>query len=429
MLKDNNLVRILASGEKMSNATTICCDKTGTLTLNEMTVMSGAIGTTLGFYYTKDDVTRDSLTANKTAAAPNIVSTAKFFDSISSEVRDILIQSIVINSTAFETYSDGKTTFVGSKTESALLALAKERMGVGPIDHVRASTQEVQVIPFDSSRKYMATIVQLSRNKFRAYVKGAPEIILERSSLVVRTATEAIKTVPLSKDLSEIFTNILDEYASHALRAIGFAFRDFDHWPPRGAKMLNGDMKSVIFDHIFHDMVFIGITGIQDPLRPGVTEAVAKCQHAGVNVKMVTGDNIGTAKAIATECGILTSEGIALEGTDFRRLSTEELDAILPRLQVLARSTPGDKKTIVQRLKALGEVVAVTGDGTNDGPALRSADVGFSMGITGTEVAKKSASIILLDDNFSSIVKAIEWGRTVNDAIRKFLQVSRELLH
>jgi Ca2+-transporting ATPase len=167
----------------------------------------------------------------------------------------------------------------------------------------------------------------------------------------------------------------------------------------------------------------LAIVGIEDPLRPGVSEAVAQCQQAGVVVRMVTGDNLITAKAIATKCGIYQKGwGFAMEGPKFRSLSIPEMDRILPRLQVLARSSPTDKQILVGRLKALGETVAVTGDGTNDGPALKMADVGFSMGIAGTEVAKEASSIVLMDDNFASIVKAMIWGRAVNDAVKKFLQ-------
>ena len=166
----------------------------------------------------------------------------------------------------------------------------------------------------------------------------------------------------------------------------------------------------------------LGIFGIQDPLRPGVTEAVEQCQRAGVFVRRVTGDNIMTAKAIAQECGIYTPGGIAIEGPKFRQLSTRQMNQIIPRLQVVARSSPDDKKILVSRLKSLGETVAVTGDGTNDAQALKSADVGFSMGVAGTEVAKEASDIILMDDNFASIVKAMSWGRAVNDAVKKFLQ-------
>jgi Ca2+-transporting ATPase len=168
-------------------------------------------------------------------------------------------------------------------------------------------------------------------------------------------------------------------------------------------------------------MVFLGVVGIQDPLRPDVKNAIKQCQQAGVFLRMVTGDNKRTAEAIARECGIYEG-GIILEGPEFRKLSQAQMDRILPKLQVLARSSPEDKRILVKRLKELGDIVAVTGDGTNDGPALRAADVGFSMGVSGTEVAREASSI-LMDDNFSSIIKALEWGRAVNDSVRKFLQV------
>jgi P-type Ca2+ transporter type 2C len=169
-------------------------------------------------------------------------------------------------------------------------------------------------------------------------------------------------------------------------------------------------------------MIWIGVVGIHDPLREGVVEAVAQCQRSGVVVRMVTGDNVTTARAIATECGIMTDGAVVMEGPAFRQLSDNEMNEVLPKLRVLARSSPEDKRILVKRLKQLGETVAVTGDGTNDGPALKMADVGFSMGIAGTEVAKEASSIILLDDNFSSIITAIAWGRSVNDAVKKFLQ-------
>lgn len=170
------------------------------------------------------------------------------------------------------------------------------------------------------------------------------------------------------------------------------------------------------------NLTLIAITGIEDPLREGVRDSVMKCHKAGVTVKMCTGDNVLTARSIASQCGIFTPGGIIMEGPVFRKLSTPERIEIVPRLQVLARSSPEDKKVLVETLKSIGEVVGVTGDGTNDGPALKTANVGFSMGIAGTEVAKEASDIILMDDNFSSIVKAIMWGRCVNDAVRKFLQ-------
>ncbi|KAG9622339.1 calcium-translocating P-type ATPase, partial [Aureobasidium melanogenum] len=177
-----------------------------------------------------------------------------------------------------------------------------------------------------------------------------------------------------------------------------------------------------IFEDVLKDMTFLGVIGIQDPLRDGVTDAVMDCLTAGVFPRMVTGDNIMTAKAIASECGIFTPGGVALEGPVFRKMSKQEQLAVIPKLQVLARSSPDDKRVLVKRLKEMGETVAVTGDGTNDAPALKAADVGFSMGIAGTEVAKEASDIILMDDNFASIIKALMWGRAVNDAVQKFLQ-------
>jgi Ca2+-transporting ATPase len=170
------------------------------------------------------------------------------------------------------------------------------------------------------------------------------------------------------------------------------------------------------------DLTLISIIGIEDPLRTGVREAVANCGKAGVRVKLCTGDNMLGARSIAQQCGIYTPGGIVMEGPHFRTLSPEVVKAIVPRLQVLVRSSPEDKCVLIETLKQLGDVVGVTSGGSNDGPALKTAQIGFSMGIAGTEVATEASDVILMDDNFSSIVKAIIWGRCVNDSVRKFLQ-------
>lgn len=181
-------------------------------------------------------------------------------------------------------------------------------------------------------------------------------------------------------------------------------------------------LLQVPYEELSKELTLIGITGIEDPLRPGLAEAVEMCRNAGVSVRMCTGDNVLTARSIASQCGIYTAGGIIMEGPAFRGLDEKDRLEVVPRLQVLARSSPEDKKVLVETLKSLGETVGVTGDGTNDGPALKTASVGFSMGIAGTEVAKEASDIVLMDDNFASIVKAIMWGRCVNDAVRKFLQ-------
>ena len=178
----------------------------------------------------------------------------------------------------------------------------------------------------------------------------------------------------------------------------------------------------VAYEDMAQSLTLAAITAIEDPLRDGVTKAVADAQGAGVAIKMCTGDNVLTARSIATQCGIFTPGGLIMEGPVFRKLNEADRKEIVPRLQVLARSSPTDKELLVRHLREHGEVVGVTGDGLNDGPALKAANIGFSMGIAGTEVAKEASDIILMDDNFASIITAIMWGRAVNDAVRKFLQ-------
>jgi len=425
MLKDQNLVRVLGSCETIGNATAICSDKTGTLTMNKMTVVAGSLGTASQFGVLNSATSQDQGQEERAAASTSMATTfTGVAPLLSAEVKDLLLQSIAINSTAFEGEEDGTQTFIGSKTETALLSFAKERLGMGPLNEVRENANIIHVYPFDSARKCMATVVRLSDSTYRVYVKGASEILLEKCTRIIEDATKPIKCTELTKEKRAILATIVENYARKSLRTISVVFRDVQYWPPPGATASKDDPKEVIFEDLLQKMVFLGVVGIQDPLRPGVQEAVARCQGAGVFVRMVTGDNVWTAKAIAEECNIYTPGGVIMEGPQFRRLSTSEMDKVIPQLQVLARSSPEDKRILVKRLKELGETVAVTGDGTNDGPALRAADVGFSMGISGTEVAKEASSIILMDDNFSSIVKAIEWGRAVNDAVKKFVQVS-----
>jgi len=271
----------------------------------------------------------------------------------------------------------------------------------------------------------MASVVKLNDHKFRMYVKGASEILLAKCNRIIRDPTNEVSDTHITYDNIDALKNVITNYASRSLRTIGLLYRDFEEWPPKGVPTQADDPKLAVFDKVFQDMVFLAIVGIQDPLREGVTAAVRTCQDAGVYVRMVTGDNILTAKAIASECGIYTPGGVVMEGPEFRRLGRTQMDQIIPKLQVLARSSPEDKRILVKRLKELGETVAVTGDGTNDAPALKTADVGFSMGIAGTEVAKEASAIVLMDDNFASIVKAIMWGRAVNDSVKKFLQVRK----
>lgn len=387
MMSDQNLVRRLAACETMGGATTICSDKTGTLTENRMTVVEGFIaGQTF-----KDIPLKRKLD--------------KF-----SQV--LLTQSIAINSKGIVNNIDTRNPdFIGNKTEGALLVFAYNSLGVDYND-IRGKHEIVKLFTFSSARKRMSTIIAIddeSRGKsslpFRMYCKGASEIILARCNTQI---DENGNIVDLSKSQIKSLEKSIDTMAEKGLRTLTLAYKDIDHADYEEAPEEN--------------MTLVAILGIMDPVRPGVPDAVQSCQRAGIVVRMVTGDNVKTAKKISEDCGIYTTGGTVLEGPEFQAMSDEELDEVLPSLQVLARAQPLDKLRLVERLQALGNVVAVTGDGTNDAPALKTSDVGLAMGIMGTEVAKSAADIIILDDNFVSIVRSVLWGRNVYDNIRKFIQ-------
>jgi Ca2+-transporting ATPase len=435
MLKDNNLVRQLRACEIMGNVTNICSDKTGTLTQNKMKVVAGIVGTSqlfndnLGVSQTTVDLEAASLQEIRAASTAVSVHVGGFIGGdLIDDVKEMLKQSIVANSTAFEGLDkDGQQTFIGSQTETALLTFARDHLGIGPLSIERSNIKIVQLVPFDAKRQCMGTVVELDGLR-RLYVKGASEVLLRKCTRSMQSSTEkGVWDTELTTDNAESLNRIITSYASHSLRTISLAYRDFQQWPPPGARIV--DDGEVVFEDILKDLVFFGLVGIRDPLREGAQEAVQACLKAGAIVRMVTGDNILTAKAIAKECGLLSSTptamrpDIAMEGPEFRSLSIEERDRIIPNLKVLARSSPEDKRILVMRLKEMGEIVAVTGDGTNDAPALAAADIGLSMGISGTEIAREASSIVLMDDNFASIVKAMMWGRAVNDAVKKFLQV------
>lgn len=382
----------------MGNATAVCSDKTGTLTQNRMTVVKGLVG----FKKFDEEGQIDDWRKN-----------------VASSTYDVLIQGIVLNSTAFEDRDEnGKIDFVGSKTESALLDFAKS-FGVN-YKEIRSAIKPVKIYPFASERKTMTTVIKLSSagpshgkapatGDYRVHVKGASEIVLGYCTHYVDAEG---KVQNLDDNIKQQYKLKIVDFTSEALRTICLAYRD----------ITTDDFNKLGDDPPLNELILLGLVGIQDPLRPSVKESVEAFRKAGVFVRMITGDNVVTARAIARDAGILTKGGMSMEGPEFRKLTPEQLDDTVPRLQVLARSSPTDKTIIVKWLKKHGDVVAVTGDGTNDGPALKLADVGFSMGIAGTEVAKEASSIILMDDNFNSIVKALKWGRAVNDSVRKFLQ-------
>ncbi|PPR03673.1 hypothetical protein CVT24_007794 [Panaeolus cyanescens] len=433
MTYENLLVRVLGSCETMANASVICTDKTGTLTQNAMTVVAGSVGIHAKFVRqlgenaerTNAEETEQSSSARKHPEDFSL-DQAHLNDVLSPQVQDLFNEAIAVNSTAFEDTDPetGKPIFIGSKTETALLEFAKELKWKN-FKETRDAAKVVQMIPFSSERKAMGVVIQRPDGRYRVYFKGASEILAKKSTrhIVVsrdHSASDEIETKEIDAHSRDNISRTIIFYANQTLRTIAVCYRDFSSWPPRGMSV--DDQGDVPFESLSEELVLIGITGIEDPLRDGVRDAVVKCHRAGVTVKMCTGDNVLTARSIATQCGIFTPGGIIMEGPVFRKLSQPEMIEIVPRLQVLARSSPEDKKILVETLKMIGEIVGVTGDGTNDGPALKTANVGFSMGIAGTEVAKEASDIILMDDNFASIVKAIIWGRCVNDAVRKFLQ-------
>ncbi|KAH8685475.1 putative calcium p-type ATPase NCA-3 [Tricladium varicosporioides] len=401
MLKDNNLVRYLKACETMGNATTICSDKTGTLTENVMTVVAISIG---------ENAISSSTYVDHIDANTSIISA-------SPSLKTILKDSIAINSTAFESSEKGNLTFTGSKTESALLTFAHTSLSMDSLDIERSNANTIFVVPFDSGRKYMSTVIS-TLDGFRVFAKGAAEVMLHRCSSITNAdgSTSEITTEGMD-NLNET----INTFATHSLRTLALLYRDIplSSIPPSQSP---AEYFQTSFDTEFQNMTLLAIVGIQDPLRAGVKKSVSQCQSAGITVRMVTGDNLLTATSIAREAGILTQTGLVISGPNFRSFPHAKQLRLAPNLQVLARSSPEDKRILVKCYQELGEVVAVTGDGTNDAPALKGADVGFSMGVAGTEVAKEASDIVLMDDNFSSIVKAVMWGRAVNDAVRKFLQ-------
>ncbi|KAH7122482.1 calcium-translocating P-type ATPase [Dendryphion nanum] len=405
MMKDKNLVRILRSCETMGGATTICSDKTGTLTQNRMSVVSGIIGISSKF-------SDEHLTHTTQAVIPDqgpLPNTTDIVESLSTNMKELIKSSFVLNSTAIDTNHPNE--FMGSSTEKSLLKFSRDYLGMGSVSEERSNGNVVEMIPFSSDRKWMAIIVKLQSGGYRMYVKGAAEIVLDSCSQIIEDLGHEVSFTQLTPDMRSSLNKTMIEYSDKSLRVIVIAYRDVQEWDPSNIELAS-----------LSDLVFVGAFGIRDPLRPGVKESVRLCQSAGVFVRMVTGDSFSTATAIAEECGIYTSGGIAMDGPTFRSLTSHQLDLVLPRLQVLARSSPDDKMKLVTQLKSLNEVVAVTGDGTNDALALKAADVGFSMGLSGTEVAKEASAIVLMDDNFASIVKAIGWGRAVHEAVKKFIQ-------
>ncbi|XP_041632619.1 plasma membrane calcium-transporting ATPase 3 isoform X4 [Drosophila kikkawai] len=417
MMKDNNLVRHLDACETMGNATAICSDKTGTLTTNRMTVVQSYI-------------------------CEKLCKVLPTLNDIPQHVGNLITMGISVNSAYTSNIMAGKNPGdlpiqVGNKTECALLGFV-QALGV-KYQSIRDEIPEdkfTRVYTFNSVRKSMGTVIPRPNGGYRLYTKGASEIIMKKCSFIYGHEGTLEK---FTRDMQErLIREVIEPMACDGLRTISVAYRDFV--PGKAAVNevhIDGEPNWDDEENIMTNLTCLCVVGIEDPVRPEVPDAIRKCQRAGITVRMVTGDNVNTARSIASKCGILrpNDDFLVLEGKEFNRrirdsngdIQQHLIDKVWPRLRVLARSSPTDKYTLVKGIidstvSENREVVAVTGDGTNDGPALKKADVGFAMGIAGTDVAKEASDIILTDDNFSSIVKAVMWGRNVYDSIAKFLQ-------
>ncbi len=358
MSKKNALVKKMVASETVGCINVICSDKTGTLTENRMTVV-------------------EVCDANG-KCEPEKLEKFEF------------IQNFAINSTA----NVEGTEFIGNPTECALLvALNKAKVDYRAI---RGNAKVAHAYPFSSETKNMTTVIK--DEGYLVYTKGSPEKILSFCNM--------------PDEQRAYFESEIAKHQRMAHRVIGFAHRKLE-------TTLDFENEREIVET---NMIFDGFVAIKDPLRADVADAVIKARSAGIDVKMLTGDNIVTASAIANELGILDEDTIALEAYQIEEMSDEELAEKLPSIRVIARSTPGVKMRVVKMLKKLGNVVAVTGDGINDAPALKNADVGIAMGITGTEVSKEASDIILIDDSFSTIIRATEWGRGIYENFMRFIQ-------
>ena len=379
MLATNNLVRKMHACETMGAVTVICTDKTGTLTQNRMQV-----------YETNFD-TLDGQKLDMTQRGSQLVA-----------------EGIAANSTAYLEEENGTVKGVGNPTEIALL-LWMQSQGQNYLA-LRNAAAVADQLPFSTERKFMATLVNsaYAPGKRILYLKGAPEIIAKKCNLIAT----ADGTAPMSGAQEAIDARLL-AYQNMAMRTLGFAYRMVDNGEPNDCAKLSAE----------GDFIFLGIAAISDPIRPDVPAAVQQCQDAGIRVKIVTGDTPGTATEIARQIGLWKPEDTErnrITGTEFAALSDEEaLDRVLD-LKIMSRARPTDKQRLVQLLQQKGAVVAVTGDGTNDAPALNHAQVGLSMG-TGTSVAKEASDITLLDDSFRSIGTAVMWGRSLYKNIQRFI--------
>lgn len=382
MAKQNALVKSLPAVETLGSATVVCCDKTGTLTLNKMTVTHIGIG---------DDFINGEVTKAEDVAA-------KYDTAVS---KDLLYgAALCVNA---KKDPDNPENILGDPTEGALVLLA-EKFGIDP-EELEEQNPRVFEQPFDSDRKRMTVLNKIDQ-KYIAYTKGAVDEMLP---LCTKYRTKDGIRAMTDQDREKIL-QVCNRMSEEALRVLGFAVREWDSVPEEETADLE------------NDMIFVGVVGMIDPPRKEVIKAVETCHEAGIRVVMITGDHKVTAMAIAKQLHIFREGNTVISGTELDDMTDEQLDEAVKNCVVFARVSPSDKLRIIQSLKRTGEVAAMTGDGVNDSPALKEADIGVAMGITGTDVAKDAADMILLDDNFTTIEYAIREGRRVYRNIQKVIQ-------
>ncbi|MCC3863621.1 calcium-translocating P-type ATPase, PMCA-type [Terrisporobacter petrolearius] len=382
MAKINALVTKKEACETIGSVSVICSDKTGTLTQNRMTVEVAYVD---GRYIEGNDRNTNS-----------------FFE-----------ENCLINSTADIEHSDGEVKYLGSATECALLLYNKDK----DYRKIRSNADVTSQKPFTSDTKRMSSLVA-NGNSYLLLTKGAPEVLLDLCTFVQKGEN----IIPITEEIKTDILKEIEKLQVKSMRTLGFAYKQISSGAEEAEVALTLENETIDISLEENNLVFSGFVGIRDPLRPDVVESVKVANHAGVAVKMLTGDNIITAKAIGEELGLLKNNMRAVEASYIDTLSDEELREEIKTISIVARSKPDSKMRIVSALQYNNEVVAVTGDGINDAPALSKADVGIAMGISGTEVSKSAADIILTDDSFSTIVKGIKWGRGIYDNFQRFVQ-------
>lgn len=377
MAKKNSIIRKLPAVETLGSSSVICSDKTGTLTQNKMQVVCVATPT-------------DSITPNNTYST---------YQQNKNTTQTIELACMCTD--AQISYEDGKANVTGDPTEVAII---NECFKLGKTKKSLYNQYErINDIPFDSSRKMMTTIHKLG-NKYRIITKGAPDVLVKRCSKYY--GNNQILSINIS--ISKMIENQNEKMAQQALRVIAVGYKDVDVLPSK-----------IESNYIENDLIFTGLIGMIDPPREGVKEAIATCRKAGIKTVMITGDHITTANAIASELGILNKNDISITGAELDRIPESEFRRNIMKYSVFARVTPEHKSQIVKAFQSTGAVVAMTGDGVNDAPALKNADIGIAMGQNGTDVAKNASDMILTDDNFVTIVEAVKYGRTIFNNIRK----------